>query len=537
MTANDLGLADFHTDHGLTQPLDPAAIAYDFEGTRAALLNLSAPCYIARSEGRLGATNGPAVSGDTAVDTLAYAPPFAAEHLGDPAFCRWHGTGFSYYTGAMANGIASEELVVAMGKAGYMGSFGAGGLLPARVEAAIHRIQKELGDRPYALNLIHSPGEPAVEKEVVDLYLRYHVPCAEAAAFLRLTPNVVCYRVAGLSQNPDGTIRIRNRLIAKISRREVARRFLEPAPEPILAQLVSEKRITPEQASMAARVPMADDITAEADSGGHTDNRPLVSLLPSIISLRDDIQEERRYAVPVRVGAAGGIGTPHAAAAAFTMGAAYVVTGSVNQACVEAGASAHTRELLCQADMADMVMAPAADMFEMGVKLQVLRRGTFFPMRAQKLYDLYSRFDSIEEIPAAERVKLERQVFLKSLDDIWQETRAFFEERDPAQIAAAEENPKKKMALVFRWYLGLASRWSNTGDPDRRMDYQIWCGPCMGAFNAWVRGSGLEKVENRRVVDVAHHIMTGAAYLNRLSLLRSQGIDIPVAYDRYLPAA
>ena len=27
-------------------------------------------------------------------------------------------------------------------------------------------------------------------------------------------------------------------------------------------------------------------------------------------------------------------------------------------------------------------MAPAADMFEMGVKLQVLKRGTMFPMRA-----------------------------------------------------------------------------------------------------------------------------------------------------------
>ena len=34
-------------------------------------------------------------------------------------------------------------------------------------------------------------------------------------------------------------------------------------------------------------------------------------------------------------------------------------------------------------------MAPAADMFEMGVKLQVLKRGTMFPMRAQKLYELY----------------------------------------------------------------------------------------------------------------------------------------------------
>ena len=35
---------------------------------------------------------------------------------------------------------------------------------------------------------------------------------------------------------------------------------------------------------------MADDITVEADSGGHTDNRPLVLLLPTILELRDQFQ-------------------------------------------------------------------------------------------------------------------------------------------------------------------------------------------------------------------------------------------------------
>ncbi|MFA0070363.1 2-nitropropane dioxygenase, partial [Vibrio breoganii] len=77
----------------------------------------------------------------------------------------------------------------------------------------------------------------------------------------------------------------------------------------------------------------------------------------------------------------GGVGTPDAALATFNMGAAYIVTGSINQACVEAGASEHTRKLLSTTEMADVTMAPAADMFEMGVKLQVVKRGTLFPMR------------------------------------------------------------------------------------------------------------------------------------------------------------
>jgi trans-AT polyketide synthase/acyltransferase/oxidoreductase domain-containing protein len=33
------------------------------------------------------------------------------------------------------------------------------------------------------------------------------------------------------------------------------------------------------------------------------------------------------------------------------------------------------------------------------------------------------------------------------------------------------------------------------GDETRRMDYQIWCGPAMGAFNDWVRGSFLEAAQ------------------------------------------
>lgn len=46
--------------------------------------------------------------------------------------------------------------------------------------------------------------------------------------------------------------------------------------------------------------------------------------------------------------------------------------------------------------MTDIMMAPAADMFEMGVKLQVLKRGTMFGMRSQKLYEIYENYNSIE---------------------------------------------------------------------------------------------------------------------------------------------
>ena len=373
-----------------------------------------------------------------------------------------------------------------------------------------------------------------MERGTVDLYVKYGVNVVEASAFLDLTPHIVYYRLSGLALNGD-SIQINHKVIAKISRREVATKFLQPAPPKMVQELLEQGLITELQAKLAAQVPMADDITVEADSGGHTDNRPLVCLLPSILELRDTIQQQYNYPNSVRVGVAGGIATPQSALAAYMMGAAYVVTGSVNQSCVEAGTSSHAKKLLATAEMHDVMMAPAADMFEMGVKLQVLKRGSMFPLRAQKLFDLYKAYDSIAAIPPEEREKMEKQIFRKPLETVWQDTTVYLSQRNPDKLAKAQKNPKLKMALIFRWYLGLSSRWSNSGEKGREMDYQIWCGPAMGAFNDWVRGSYLAETQNRRVVDVALHILTGTAYLYRMQSLKLQGLQLSDRYNQYHP--
>ncbi len=512
-------------------------LQFDPDRIQALLNDLSRPLYFVRYNGRIGVTSegqpDPAYADSTPL--AAMTGPLDPEQLGDATFRRDYGVRYSYAAGAMANAIASVELVTAMGQEKLLSSFGAAGVVGPRLEEAIQRIQAALPNGPYAFNLIHSPSEEAMERRAVELFLQYSIRVVEASAFIDLTPHVVRYRVAGLSRGADGSIQIANRVIAKVSRREVAKKFMEPAPDRLLNTLLENGWITPEQAELARQVPVADDVTVEADSGGHTDNRPLVSILPALISLRDEIQAQYQFQTPVRVGAAGGISTPASALAAFMMGAAYVVTGSINQACIEAGASAHTRKLLSQADIADVMMAPAADMFEMGVKVQLLKRGTMFPMRAQRLYELYRQYDSIDQIPTDEREKLEKQVLKRPMEDIWADTVNYFMERDPDQIHRAADNPKRKMALIFRWYLGLSSRWSNTGEKGREADYQIWCGPSMGAFNNWAAGTYLEAPENRRVADVAHQIMRGAAYLYRMQSLRLQGLIYPPQYSTYIP--
>jgi PfaD family protein len=191
--------------------------------------------------------------------------------------------------------------------------------------------------------------------------------------------------------------------------------------------------------------------------------------------------------------------------------------------------------MLAEADQADVTMAPAADMFELGVKVQVLKRGTMFPQRAGKLYELYTRCDSYEEIPSDQREVLERDFFRCSFDDEWEQTKQFFLRRDPRQIDLAEKKPKHKMSLVFRSYLGRSSNWANAGDPTRKIDYQIWCGPAIGAFNHWVKGSFLEKWENRRTVTVAMNLMLGAAAATRANWLRQQGICLPAGVARFYP--
>jgi PfaD family protein len=497
-------------------PVDPLAALHELTTPVVVVSTPAGPWVVPAGVAVLG---GPAPTPD-ALPIIGYAPPLAPEHLGDGRFAATHGVRYPYMAGAMANGIASVDLVTALGQAGFLGSFGAAGLSLPRIDQAIATLQERLGDRPFAANLIHSPNEPRTEMGTAEIYLQRGLHLVEASAFLDLTPALIRYRCTGLSRSVDGQVHVPNRVIGKVSRIEVATKFLSPPPEKLLHELVSAGHLSTTEAELAAYIPVAQDVTVEADSGGHTDNRPAITLLPTILALRARLQAKFAYAEPLRIGLGGGIATPASAAAAFAMGAAYVVTGSINQACIESGSSDLVRQMLAEAEQADVMMAPAADMFEMGVKVQVLKRGTMFALRGAKLYELYRAYPSIEALPVIERQMIEKNYFRASLDEIWTQTADYFRHRDPSQLTRAERDPKHKMALVFRWYLGMGSRWANAGEPSRKLDYQVWCGPAMGAFNEWVKGTPLETPAQRRVVPVAHALLTGAAVILRQLALR-----------------
>jgi len=467
---------------------------------------------------------------------IAMLPPVYPEWLGTRRFTTFHGCRFPYVVGAMARGIATSHMVVEAAKNGLIGFFGAAGLRPPVVGEAIDEIEASVSPgTPWGSNLIHTPDHPERERDMVDLYLERAVRRVSASAFMALSPDIVRYSARGITVAASGEIERKTHVFAKISRPEVAAHFLTPPPSDLLRELVAAGEITEAQADHQSKLPVAEDITVEADSGGHTDNRPLAALFPIIAAQRDQLAAEHGYTRPVRLGAAGGIGTPHAVAAAFQLGADYVLTGSINQAAVESGLSEDGRAMLADCGVADVMMAPAADMFERGAKVQVLKKGTLFAVKAQRLYEIYRKNDAFDTVPSKDRAWLESQIFDGSYADAWARTRDYQTTSNPALAAKADNDPKLQLAMIFRRFLFMASRWACDGNGDRRADYQIWCGPAMGSFNEWVRGSFLEAPENRTVGQIALNLLWGACIATRVQQLRVCGIDVPDRQNWWSP--
>lgn len=441
--------------------------------------------------------------------------PSLAQKLGSATFRKDYGINYAYIAGAMYRGIASKELVIRMAKGRLLSYLGTAGMSLAEMRTDIDYIQQALPkDAPYGMNLIHDMLNPNFEMQTVELFLEKGIQNIEAAAFMQMTEALVYFHVKGLKKGVNGELIRQHRILAKVSRPEVAEAFMRPAPEKLLNRLLENDKITTEQAALAKNIPVSNDICVEADSGGHTDAGVAMVLLPSIQRLARDIQANYQYAEPIRVGLAGGIGTPQSAASAFVMGADFVLTGSINQCTVEAGTSDAVKDLLEGINVQDTAYAPAGDMFEIGAKVQVLRKGVLFPARANKLYNLYNQYNSLEDIPAKTIQQIEKNYLKKPLKQVWEETKTRLRETGRAtEIKKAEQTPRHKMALVFRRYFGYSSRVAFAGDMEHKVNFQVHTGPALGAFNQWVKGTKLESWRNRHADEIGIQLMEETAEL------------------------
>ncbi|MGY4743246.1 ACP S-malonyltransferase [Streptomyces sp. ATMOS53] len=405
-------------------------------------------------------------------------PTVEAGDLGARSFRERYGLSRAYLLGSLYGGISGPQMLRAAHKAGLLGFLGTGGLPLAEVETMLRDLGPGGG---FGVNLLYRHGAPDQEDALVDVLMRYGVDLVEASGFPLVTPALVRFRLKG------------GRILAKVSRTDVAAEFLAPPPPRMVARLLAEGRVSEEEAAAAASRPMADDLCVEAEGGWLSGNADLLALLPAVLRLRD------AHALPgprVHVGCAGGVGTPEAAAAAFLLGAEFVLTGSVNQCTVEAATSAEVKELLVRAREYDVDSAPWGEMFELGVRARYLKRGLFFPARAARLHELWRRHASLDELDEATRGQI--------LD-------RFLGGETPAAATAADIDAKARLTAVLRGYFDRGFRLAVTGDSRSQVDYLVHCGPAMGAFNQVVAGTSLHPWQARTVEAVADTLMEGAA--------------------------
>ncbi|MEM6405090.1 MAG: ACP S-malonyltransferase [Pseudomonadota bacterium] len=470
-------------------PLDPAVLAQEEEAMQAAAA--------ATQQSAVAASN-------------TRRKKFSADTLGSRAFCDAFGLRYAYVGGAMYRGIASTDLVIRLGRAGLLGFFGAAGLSVSETRHAVQQIKASLPeDAPFGVNFISHIHRPYLEDQLTDLLLEQGVRVVEASAFTEVTAALVRYRAKGLMQ--DGTrVRARNKVIAKVSRPDVAAQFLSAAPQRILDKLCASGAINADEAERLSRIPMADAICVESDSGGHTDQGMPFNLVPAILQERDQAQARFPDFGPIFVGAGGGIGSPEAAASVFVLGADFIVTGSVNQCTVEAGTSDMVKDILQSIDVQDTTYAPSGEMFELGSKVQVVKKGLFFPTRADKLVSLYRQHNSLDEISPQLKQQIQDKYFKRTFEQVFADVSATY---PASETERAQLQPKHYMGLVFKRYFRDTSDWAMSGDARHKVDFQVHCGPAMGAFNRWVAQTGLASWRDRHVDEVALHLLEQTAAL------------------------
>ena len=212
---------------------------------------------------------GAAMSGDAmpGADALAKSPeggrPLAArgpvsgrgitaQSLGSAEFKSAYGVKYAYASGAMYRGIASSQMVVRMAKAGMLSFLGTGGLPLTKIAEEIAAIQSQLKNgEAFGVNLLFQPSEPWIEEEQVDFYIKERIRCAEVSAYMQsLSAPLVKYRLSGAVRNGDGTVTVPNKVLAKLSRPEVATAFLSPPPPALVAQLREQNKITAAEAEI-----------------------------------------------------------------------------------------------------------------------------------------------------------------------------------------------------------------------------------------------------------------------------------------------
>ncbi|WP_435122056.1 acyltransferase domain-containing protein [Micromonospora tulbaghiae] len=396
-------------------------------------------------------------------------PPAAASRprpAGSSGLRADYGIRYACLAGSSPFGVTSPAFLRRLSEAGLLGFFGAQGLAPPEIRAAL----AELRDvRRYGMSW-PSGGD---ERALCDLYLAHDVRHVEVTGPLAVvSPQLVRFR------HGDGP----RQVLARAPDLATAVRFLRPADPATVRALAAAGHLDSASAGAAAREAVATDVAVERDAH---------ALVPALVAVRD------REAPAVRIGVAG-VGTPAAVAAAFALGADFVVTTTVNQCTAEAATSDAAKDLLAALDVTDVREAPDPDLFELGARSPVAHRGTLFAARAEELYRMFLRYDRLADVGPRRLAELERTHFGRPLDEV------------RADLGVAGRDDRRVLASVCAAYCREATTAALRGTPGQRLNYRVPASTDVGAFNRLVAAEPLADWRSRHAELVTERLLSEA---------------------------
>lgn len=421
-------------------------------------------------------------------------------------FCNKYGLKYPFVGGSMDHGISGKQLVSEMAKAGCLAFLSSTGLTFDQIHEEILETREMLTSKQFfGVNISYNPGNWIREDRMANLLIELDVPVVEASSYLTLTKELVKYKVSGLFKDENGEISSSHRVIAKVTRPDIAELFLLPIPNDLLKKLRDAGEITEEQFHMGAEISVADDICVVGDQAGPTDNSNLLSCFPVIKQWKEENQKTNPWLSRCNLGVAGGIGTKDAVKAVFTLGADFILAGSVLLCTPESEISDSCKEVLKGLQVHDTQLLSSPDLFGLVTRQRVVRKGLFFPARANHLYELYRSNRGVGDLSVNEKRKLETKYFNYKIEDI---LRDFNNQTNCDDRESSGQNEKSEMAILFKWYMEKAILSAKGGNQEERMNYCIKCSSALGALNQQLKGTALEDWKKRNVAKIVEFLMS-----------------------------
>lgn len=426
--------------------------------------------------------------------------------LGNIHFMERYKTKYPYVAGPMHKGISGYDFIKRLADRDIIGFVGTGGLALHEVEALVVQLQKD-SIRNYGVSVNFDLADPNYEKELIELLIRENINLLHVSGYFNVTESLVLYKLKGIKKLDNGRIICPNRILLKTSRPEIAQAFMEPASDDMLKKLKEEGKITEEQALLAKKIPVADDVCVMSAAAHKTGMIPLKSLLPQIIHQRNAAYQKYGYEEEIFVGAAGAIGDSASALDAFLLGADFIMTGSINVCTAEAHVSKWVKEKLQKVEIQDTEIIPCSNVYEIGIKMQVLKKGMFFASRALKLYEIYNRITKIEDIESNLLVQIQEKYLGKALEEIYNQMK---DNLSSMQRRRAESDSKYKFGLIIQWYYDLSAECAIQCEDGNNMNCMIPLSSAMGRLNEELKNTVREKWEDRHPDELCKMIMSEA---------------------------